>query len=183
MALGELSYRANDLPGASEAFRAAHTVSPADPRAAYNLGTVLLALGRNEEAIEVLRPLAEGTEPRDDAVFNLAEAYRASGSLPAARDLLRSLVARKPSFPGASFALGMTLESLEDLEGAAEAYRAAIEHKPDDLASFLNLASVLERLGRTADARGILERALALPMEDEQARAIREAIQALSSSP
>ena len=110
--------------------------------------TVLLALGRNEQAIEALRPLAEGAEPRDEAVFNLAEAYRASGALPAARDLLRSLVARAPSFPGASFALGMTLEALEDLEGAGEAYRAAIEHAPDNLASYLNLASVLERLGR-----------------------------------
>ena len=61
MALGDLAYRANDLVEAEEAFRAAHALSPSDDRAAYNLGTALLARGRNEEAIEVLRPLAERT--------------------------------------------------------------------------------------------------------------------------
>ncbi len=153
---------------------------PRTSAAAYNLGTALLALGRTESAIELLRPLVERDAPNDEAAFNLAEAYRASGAFAAARDLLQSLVAREPSFPGGQFALGVALDALSDLEGAEAAYRSAIDQRPDDLPALLNLASVLERLGRVAEARSILERALALPMEEERARAIREAIQALA---
>jgi Flp pilus assembly protein TadD len=182
MDLGDLAFRARDLEEAEEAFARAHAISPEDDRAAYNLATVLLARGRHSEAIEILRPLAEGREPHDAVVFNLAEAYRATGALESARDLLESLVSRRPSFEGASFALGLTLEGLGDLAGAERAYRSAVEQKSDDLASLLNLASVLERLGRVDEARGLLEKALAFPMESEKSEAIREAIRALSSA-
>jgi Flp pilus assembly protein TadD len=74
----------------------------------------------------------------------------------------------------------MTLDALGDLPGAEAAYRAAVSLKGDDLGPLLNLASVLERLGRVDEARGFLEQALALPLDENQARAIREAIEALS---
>jgi Flp pilus assembly protein TadD len=77
--------------------------------------------------------------------------------------------------------LGVTLEALGDLGGAEVAYRSALDQRGDDLASFLNLASVLERLGRIDDARGMLEKALEIPMDEEKARAIRDAIQTLAS--
>ena len=179
MALGDLAFRANDLLEAEEAFALARALSPADDRATYNLGTVLLARRRHSEAIELLRPLSEREHPHDAAVFNLAEAYRATGALESARDLLRSLVERHPSFKGASFALAVTLEALGNLAEAEAAYRSALDQRGDDLASLLNLASVLERLGRIDEARALLERALELPMEDEKARAIRDAIEAL----
>jgi predicted Zn-dependent protease len=179
MELGDLAFRANDLAEAEEAFAAARALSPADERPAYNLGTVLLARGKYPEAIDLLRPLSEREDPQDAVVFNLAEAYRATGALESARDLLRSLVARQPSFEGASFALGVTLDALGDLAGAETAYRAALDQNGDDLACLLNLASVLERLDHIDEARVLLEKAIELPMEEETARAIQEAIRAL----
>lgn len=179
MALGDLAFRAGDVLEAEKAFRAAHELRPADDRAAYNLGTVLLAREKFVEAIELLRPLSERETPHDAVLYNLAEAYRASGRLESARDLLQSLVAKEPPFQGAGFALGVTLDALGDLAGAERAYRRALEQRGDDLGSLMNLASVLERLGRIDEARGILEKALELPMEEDRARAIREAIQAL----
>jgi Flp pilus assembly protein TadD len=74
----------------------------------------------------------------------------------------------------------LTLDALGDLPGAETAYRAALSLEGDDLGPFINLASVLERLGRVEEAREILEQALALPLDEGRARAIREAIQALS---
>jgi predicted RNA polymerase sigma factor len=43
----------------------------------------------------------------------------------------------------------------------------------------LNLAALLEGLERSDEARSTLEAALSLPMDEEQERAIREAIQSL----
>jgi tetratricopeptide (TPR) repeat protein len=180
MAFGDLSFRTKDLEAAREAFAAARELAPGDDRAAYNLATVYLALGNPAEAVELLRPLAEREEPHDAAAFNLAEAYRATGALDSARELLRALLERQPAFPGASFALGLTLDALGDLPGAETAYRAALSLEGDDLGPFINLASVLERLGRVEEARAILEQALALSLDEGRARAIREAIQALS---
>jgi tetratricopeptide (TPR) repeat protein len=180
MAFGDLSFRVNDLEAARDAFDAARALAPGDDRASYNLATVYLALAKPAEAVELLRPLVEREDPHDAAAFNLAEAYRTTGALAAARDLLRALLGRQPGFPGASFALGMTLDALGDLPGAEAAYRAAVSLKGDDLGPLLNLASVLERLGRVDEARGFLEQALALPLDENQARAIREAIEALS---
>jgi len=74
----------------------------------------------------------------------------------------------------------VTLDAVGDLGGAEAAYRAALDLRGDDVGALLNLASVLERLGRIDDARGMLERALEIPMKEETANGIREALRALS---
>jgi Flp pilus assembly protein TadD len=74
----------------------------------------------------------------------------------------------------------LTLEALGDLPGAEAAYRAAVSLDGTDPGPLLNLASVLERLDRREEALSTLEQALSLPLDEEQARAIRQAILALT---
>ena len=79
----------------------------------------------------------------------------------------------------ASFSLALVSEALRDVVAAETAYREAIRKRPEFVPAFLNLAALLEKIDRSDEARSTLEAALELPMDAEQARAIREAIQSL----
>jgi Tfp pilus assembly protein PilF len=180
VALGELAFREGDPVEAEEAFAKAHRLRPADDAAAFNYGTVLLSRGKREEAIEILRPLVERESPHDAAAFNLAQAYRESNLFGPAREVLLALLARDPTHEGASFSLALVLESASDLEGAERAYRDALRLKPDDVRALRNLAVLLARSGRKAEALSILEGALDEPLDSEGEQAIREAIRILA---
>jgi predicted Zn-dependent protease len=78
---------------------------------------------------------------------------------------LRKLLALDPDDPLSRFALGKKLfETSGEADAAPDALREAAEHlqfanakAPDHLATYHILAQVLIRLGRTAEARPVLE--------------------------
>ena len=182
LALGGLSYRLGDLAEAATAFEQAYEQRPSDEDAAFNLGAVRLAEQRVVEAITLLRPLVERDEPHDGAAFNLAIALHSSEDHSGARGALLELLERDPDFEGASFSLAVVSEALEDDAGAESAYRAAIRKSPSSLPAFLNLAALLERLERPDEAVAVLKQTLELPMDDQQAQVIRDAIESLEGA-
>ena len=179
LALGGLSYRLGDLEAAVAAFEQAYEKQPSDEDAAFNLGAVRLAEQRFVEAVTLLRPLVERDEPHDGAAFNFAIALHSSEDYVGAREALVALLGRDPDHEGASFSLAVVSEALEDDAGAERAYREAIRKSPSSVPAFLNLAALLERLERPDEAVAVLKQTLELPLDDEQADVIREAIESL----
>lgn len=176
MSLGALAYRLGDVEEAEQSFAQALDERPGDRDARFNLGTIRLAKRDYPAAVETLRPLAVGEAPHDEASFNLALALLYSEDFAGARAVLERLLERDSAFTGASFSLGLACESMNDSAAAEAAYRDAIDARPDLIPAYLNLAALLEKLGREDEAIGLLESALEQPMDQEQARAIREAI-------
>jgi predicted Zn-dependent protease len=74
---------------------------------------------------------------------------------------LRKLVSLDPTDPLSRFALGKklfeTAASPDELTEAAEHLTFANDHAPDHLATYHILGQTLIKLGRTADARRVLE--------------------------
>lgn len=119
------------------------------------------------------------TPPGPDAIefLRLGDA-RAAGRLstePAlsqlrrARQLAEAAVARAPSSAAAYKALGLVASAQGELEQGLAAHRHAVELDPDAWGAMINLADVLEQLGRPAEARPWFERAYAA-MDADYAR-------------
>lgn len=137
---------------------------PANPRAHYNLGTVLLGAGRHETAA---RHLAEAARLKPDdpmAHNNLGNALMAAGrpdqALPAYEAALRA----EPGHARAHVNRGLTLFRLGRHEEAVAAYRTALQLQPA-------LAEAHESLGNACMAAG------------EPARAVEHYRQALALEP
>jgi hypothetical protein len=118
-------------------------------------------------------------DPADDyAQRRLALAYYNLGRLDEAETIyLRLLDAGED--PVLRNRLGNTLRDRGDLAGAETAYRAVIAAAPTLVAAYLNLAELLWRQGRDAEAMATIDRGLAaVAAEDraalEQARAVLE---------
>lgn len=97
-----------------------------EPQARTLLGQVYLALGRPEEAVEVLRPLYQaGRAPEVGA--NLAAAYLALGRPSEAELLLREVLSRSERLAPAWYNLGLALRALGREEEAMRAFRRAAD--------------------------------------------------------
>ena len=175
MSLGALAFRLGDLDEAEESFIQALARRPTNEDARFNLGTIQLAQRKYADAIENLHSLTMRPEPHDEASFNLALALQYTEDYAEAREVLEILLERNRDFEGASFSLAIVSEAMGDVVAAETAYREAIRKRPQFVPALLNLAALLERLDRPDEARSTLE----LPLDEEQAQAIREAIQSL----
>jgi tetratricopeptide (TPR) repeat protein len=101
-----------------------------------NLASVLLRLGRAEEALPIAREAAEGAPASADFRFNLARALELSGHRQAAVDEYRRLTAEHPAFLRARKALRSLEEISAEVDGRWEekaSKEAAITDATGDL--------------------------------------------------
>ncbi len=77
--LGAARLRANDAPGAAEAFSAALRLDPTLPRARYNLGLAYTKMGRLDEARDAYERAVERDPSDVKALVNLGMLYERSG--------------------------------------------------------------------------------------------------------
>jgi Tfp pilus assembly protein PilF len=145
---------------AREALRA----SP-DHRDAKNaLGVILIHEKRYDDAIAVLKPLADdilyGTPEK--AWGNLGWAYLERGSLEEAIDALRRSVAAQPLFCVGNFRLGLAFEKKGDLPLAREALSKAVDTDRPECKRLQDAwsarARVLAKQGAKAEARADLQK-------------------------
>lgn len=120
----------------------------------------LLAVGSQAAREEALQALdqwqpAAGDEAERDYLRGVCLA--AAGDRIAAQQAWRACLARKPRHELAKSALGRSLEEQYRLTEALPYYREVLAAAPDRLAARLDLARVLRKLNRTADARKVLE--------------------------
>ena len=148
----------HDYTGAETEFRAAIRLKPDDGCAHDNLGVVLKAQGKLEEAIAEIR---EGIRLKpEDAMHhnNLGVAVGAQGRVEEAIASYREAVRLKPDFAGAHYNLGDALSHQGKLPEAIAAYRAAIRLKPDSAEAHCNLGYALRSQGDYLGSLAMLRR-------------------------
>jgi type IV pilus assembly protein PilF len=130
-----------------------------DYREAKNtLGVVLIHEKRYDDAISVLKPLAEDIlyQTPENAWGNLGWAYFEKGSLDAAIDALSRSVAAQPLFCVGNFRLGAAYEKKKQYVEALDAYSRALETDAPACKglqdAYLGRGRVQVRLGRTKEA-------------------------------
>ena len=150
-----------------EAERMARRALDAQPdmREAKNtLGVVLVHQGRHDEAIAVLKPLAEDIlyAAPESSWGNLGWAYLQKGDVDLAIDALRRAVAAQPLFCVGHYRLGLAYEKRGELAVARESFTTALDTEQPECQrlqdAFEARARVATREGLTDEARADLER-------------------------
>lgn len=129
---------------------------PNDPEVVRQLGTVLLHLGRDEEA----RSRLERTSEDDPGVqANLGIVALEQGRWEEAAGYFKTAL-QKESLPVLWGYLGDALSQMGELEEAEKAYRNALAEDEKDYNSLFNLAALLSRQDRLAEAGEFYQRAI-----------------------
>jgi Tfp pilus assembly protein PilF len=149
-----------------------------DFREAKNtFGVILIQQKKYDEAIAVLKPLAEDIlyQTPENAWGNLGDAYLQKGDLDHAIEALRRSVAAQPAFCVGNYRLGLAYERKQSPAAAVEAYTRALETDFPACKSlqdaFAGRARSLVRLGRADEARADIDRCVQL---DQRTAAGRE---------
>ncbi len=144
--------------------RAALEAAP-DMRDAKNvLGVILVHRKKYDEAVAVLKPLAEDIlyGSPEKAWGNLGWAYLSRGSVDEAIDALRRALAAQPMFCVGNYRLGLAYEKKGELSLAREAFTKALETDRPECRKlqdgFAARARVADKLGQHDQAREDLER-------------------------
>lgn len=153
------------------------SAKPEFREAKNTLGVILVHQKKYDEAIAVLRPLAEDIlyQTPENSWGNLGWAYLEKGDLDHAIEALRRSVAAQPSFCVGNYRLGVAYEKKGSPAAAVEAYTRALETDHVECKglqdAFAGRGRTLARLGHTDDARADLERCVQL---DKRTAAGRE---------
>jgi tetratricopeptide (TPR) repeat protein len=140
--------------------RKAVKADPENRPARHTLGVILVQQKKWDEAIQVLRPLAEDITYRTPelAWYDLGGAYLGRGDYDRAIDSLTKALALKPGFCWANYRLGLVYEKKGDLGRAIDELSKAVEPA----------APACRNLQDAYEARGRLQRRLG--KEDEARR-------------
>jgi tetratricopeptide (TPR) repeat protein len=134
------------------ALETAAKLLPRDPESQTNLGNVLRARGRWEEAASCHRHAIALKPDYAEAHNNLGSVQRDSKRLSQAVASFRKAISIKPDFAMAHNNLANCLHALERLEEALQSYRRAVELRPSDYEALINLSDTLLALGRLDEA-------------------------------
>ncbi|HUJ72261.1 MAG TPA: tetratricopeptide repeat protein [Verrucomicrobiae bacterium] len=135
----------------------------------YEVGTALLAMGRDQEAIDeyeqALRIMPEYGEPHN----NLGVALDRLGRAPEAIGQYEQALRFNPDYAEAHYNLGSTLLEVGRFREAIEQFKEAVRLKPDDAEAHSNLGIALGRDGQAEEGIGQLRQALRLKSEYAEA--------------
>ena len=154
---------------AVEAYRRALEIQPRNPRAAYNLGISLQALGCVDEAIEAYRRALDSQPDLHDAANNLGSALYDRGHLEEAVKAYHHALTVQPAFAEAENNLGNALRAQGKLNEAIAAFRRALDLKPEYPEAASNLGLAFHATGRLEEAAEAYRRALAVREEFAEA--------------
>jgi tetratricopeptide (TPR) repeat protein len=117
-----------------------------------NLGVTLFHEGRIDEAITHYENAKRILPTYADAYYNMGLAYMAQGKREKAVEAFTRAAYLSPGDPDIPNSLGAVLVSLERHEEALQNFRRSARLKPDKDVAFTNMAIVLGRMGRSAEA-------------------------------
>ncbi|MDQ8184035.1 tetratricopeptide repeat protein [Pelagicoccus sp. SDUM812002] len=131
--LGLTSHERNKTyQSAIELWQSSLDYSPINARAQTNLGTLLLAEGNYDAAIEHLSKAIEiRTTPL--RLHNLANAYALNGQTEIAIPLYTDALISEPNFPAAILGLAEANLAAGDFPAAMESFRKFLEESPDNI--------------------------------------------------
>lgn len=155
---------------------------PADFPSHYNLGAVLQAQGRLDQAITEYRAALQ-IRPQDPTANNaLGAALLAESQPQVAIKYLRTATESSPNYFDAHYNLAQALASTEDFSAAAEQFEIAVGLRPDDANAHANYGSALAELGRFPEAKAQFERALEINPNHALARENLEQLRSAMAS-
>jgi tetratricopeptide (TPR) repeat protein len=144
------------------ALETAARLLPRDAESQTNLGNVLRARGRLEEAAARHRSAIELQPDYAEAHNNLGSVLRDLTHLDEAAASYRKAIALNPEFLMAHNNLGLALHSLGRPEEAAASFGRVLARKPEFFDSHCHLANCLRDLGRLEEATESFRRAVHL---------------------
>ena len=126
--------------------------APSNAREYYNLGRVLAAHGRPDEAMARYREALEILPNLGEAHVNLGIALAMRGQLDDAMAHFRKGLENLPNNAEAHYNFGLALASCGRLDEAMAHFAKAVEIRPDYADAHNNLGNVLTARGRPAEA-------------------------------
>ena len=139
------------------------------PEAQAELGSLMLARGRGEAALEALRRAVALDPTFVPAAINLADAYRALGREADVEATLQATAKVNPAAAAPRNALGLSYTRQKRTAEALAAFGEAARLEPDDARYAYVYAVALHDAGRRADAIKALDRALSRHPYDRDA--------------
>jgi tetratricopeptide (TPR) repeat protein len=149
-----------DAAGALALLWEAAGLDPGSADIQHRLGEALERVGALDAAIEAYRAAVAARPSNRKASNQLILALVGAGRGQEAMALARAGVAAAPDDPDRHFTLGLA-QSEPDVEGAIASFRRALALEPRHTLARYNLALVLKRADRMAEAREELQRVIA----------------------
>jgi tetratricopeptide (TPR) repeat protein len=174
--LGTLRLKQGQPGAAREAFRQVLAVQPDDGYAQNGLGAALFATKDLAGALAAFRAAVRLDAEQAEYRYNLGSVLAAAGDY---REALRELEAVRAALPDSTplaNSLGILyVETAEPAKGEQE-FRRAIRQAPQEESGYLNLAMLLERLGRRPEAVDLLRQLLVLQPQNARALQMMETL-------
>jgi predicted Zn-dependent protease len=143
----DLREREGDVGGALEAVQQAYEREPGKAGVGVRYGRLLSAVGRGDEAVEVLKRL-EGVLGRGRMLVEEGLVRVAQGRMEEARELFGRAVEAEPKLVMGHYHLGMAAFQTGDVRGAEEALREADRLDMSDMRALSALCEVQRRTGQ-----------------------------------
>ena len=157
--------------------------NPGDFEAQYNLAAMLMARGKQADAIQHFEQ-AVRLHPQDATANNaLGASLLAVGRFGEAIPYFSAALKTQPDNFDAHYNLANALASQDKFVDAIEHYRAAVRLRPDDANAEANLGGALAETGNLAEAKVHLQRALQIDPNHKLARENLEQISRDSKHP
>jgi adenylate cyclase len=151
-------HHGNDLRAATRHYRRALELEPDNLPILGNAAVLAVALGRLDEAVELLAEVTARDPVSPVSHANLANAYLLARRYPEAEHSIREALALSPQYVGGHYRLGRILLAQGRLAEAAEAFEA----EPLEAGQWLGRALVANREGRRDDSEAALDEVRAL---------------------
>ena len=140
--LGIVAYRTNRLPAAASMIRRAIAVNPRQPFYQANLGNVLSAQGKYDEAIPYYQRALHIDPNLAEASYNLGNAFREQKKFDQAAACYQRAISVKPDYVDAMCNLGVVYGMQNKLDQAVAINQRAIALAPDRADLLCNLGDI-----------------------------------------
>ncbi len=157
--LGVLALGQDKLDKARDLITQALAINGSSSEAHNNLGNVLRALGKPEDAILSYNRATQLNPRNAGALSNLAAALMDQNKYAEAIEALEKAVELDPNFVEAHFNLGNAYGAMQKPEKAVAECRAAIRLAPSLFLPYVSLGSLLSELGHQTEAAEALQKA------------------------
>ena len=136
----------------------------------YVLGEALISTrGRIREGVARIEKVAKAGSGAGDYAL-AGKTLLALNEYEQARQDLEAALRLNPRLPGLYTLVGESRDKTGDVKNAESAFREALKANPDDFEANLYLGAILYKRRDTDEAKGYLDRALALKPSDSMAR-------------
>jgi tetratricopeptide (TPR) repeat protein len=156
---GQMMVRAELDDAAESELKLALAKDPRLPHAHFLLGQSALFRGRVDESVTLLRRELEINPGHSLALYRLGDAYSRQLKWDEAIGALQRSIWINPFFSGPYILLGKAQSQKGNLAAAEAMWRRAIEYDPNNKAAHYLLAQLLQRTGRTEEAKREFETA------------------------